>query len=103
MYYEGVRNTIETYHPDVIVLNCCDARLPYGRLIMDLADIERVCADAPWAEIIASHMDNVNHAMITRKDVHAFIQEKYLDNVRVPEDGEILSYERKTHEHSDQS
>ena len=61
---------------------------------MDLADIERVCADAPWAEIIASHME---------KDVHAFIQEKYLDNVRVPEDGEILSYERKTHEHSDQS
>ena len=70
---------------------------------MDLADIERVCADAPWAEIIASHMDNVNHAMITRKDVHAFSQEKDLDNVRVPEDGEILSYERKTHEHSDQS
>lgn len=38
IYYKGVENNIKTYKPDVIVVNSWDARLMYGRLIMNKED-----------------------------------------------------------------
>lgn len=35
VYYDGVEETINAYKPEVIVVNCCGATTPRGRLIMD--------------------------------------------------------------------
>ncbi len=88
VYCPEVEQTIKTFQPDVIILNCCEATTPLGRLIMDLSDIEKVCQAAPQAVVIASHLDSVNHALLTRKDITAFAKEKDLAGIRVPEDGE---------------
>ncbi|MBR4446773.1 MAG: MBL fold metallo-hydrolase [Solobacterium sp.] len=88
VYCSSVHDVIERFHPVVIIVNCCEARVPYGRLIMDLEDLHHVCSDAPYACVIASHLDNVNHAMITRNDVHAYVQQNDLKQVWIPEDGE---------------
>ena len=82
--------TIEKYRPDVIITNNCAAMLvKNGRLIMDDNDLEKVCAAAPEATIIASHMDNVPHATLTRKTLAKKLVEKGIRNrVRIPEDGE---------------
>lgn len=90
VYYEGVGKTIEKYSPDVILLNCCEATLPMGRLIMNLADIEAVCKKAPEATVIATHLDSVNHALLSSKDVKAFVLQKGLRQVRVPYSGERI-------------
>ena len=71
-----------------LILNCCEATTPLGRLIMNLFDVEKVCQAAPQAIVIASHLDSVNHAVLTRKDIIAFAKEKNLSGIRVPEDGE---------------
>ena len=55
---------------------------------MNLADVEKVCREAPKATVIASHLDSVNHALLTRKDIIAFANERNLSRIRVPEDGE---------------
>ncbi len=55
---------------------------------MNLPDIEKVCQAAPEAVVIASHLDSVNHALLTRKDIIAFVSERNLSGVRVLEDGE---------------
>ncbi len=88
VYCPEVEQTIRRYQPDVIILNCCEATTPLGRLIMNLSDVEKVCQAAPQAVVIASHLDSVNHALLTRKDITAFTKGKSLAGIRVPEDGE---------------
>ena len=56
----------------------------------NLSDIEKVCQAAPQTIVIASHLDSVNHALLTRKDIIAFANERNLSGIRVPEDGESI-------------
>lgn len=90
VFCSEVEQTIRKYHPEAIILNCCEATTPLGRLIMNLSDIEKTCTAAPQAIVIASHLDSVNHALLTRKDIMGFAKEKDLSRVRVPEDGESI-------------
>ncbi len=87
VYYDGVSDTIEKYHPDVIALNCCEARIQIGRLIMNLDDVESVCKKAPNAIVIATHLDSVNHALVTSDDVRTFANEKSLRKINVLANG----------------
>ena len=68
----------------------CEAAIFSGRLIMNLADLESVCREAPQAAVIASHLDSVNHALLSSEDVRKFAQEKGLEQVRVPAAGEWI-------------
>lgn len=90
VYYESVENTLEKYKPDVIALNCCEATIPVGRLIMNLPDVEMVCEKMPEAQVIATHLDSVNHALVTSSDVKEFAQNHELNNLCVPANGEQL-------------
>lgn len=93
VYYDGVENIIDSFHPDIIVVNACDARTPDGRLIMNGSDVEKVCRYAPYAAVVAIHMDNVNHGYLTRAGLKKQLQEARLDKqVLIPEDGEILLF-----------
>ena len=65
IYCPEVEQTIKKHHPEAIILNCCEATTPMGRLIMNLSDIEKVCQAAPQTIVIASHLDSVNHALLT--------------------------------------
>ena len=80
--------------PDVVVLNACAAQLKtYGRLIMDDADVESVCRAAPNAIVIASHMDTVAHASLTRKTLKTALEKRGLaSRVLMPDDGEEYSF-----------
>ncbi len=91
IYCSEVEQTIRKYHPAVIILNCCEATTPLGRLIMNLSDIEKVCQEAPQAIVIASHLDSVNHALLTRKEIADFVNRKGFSMIRIPEDGECLA------------
>ncbi len=91
VYCEEVEKVIDSFQPEVIVLNCCEAAIPLGRLIMNLEDLEKVCKRAPEALVIASHLGSVNHALLTREDVRRFCREKGLERVLVPEAGEKIT------------
>ena len=90
IWCDEVARTMEKLNPDVVVLNCCAAQLKtYGRLIMDAADVESVCRAAPNATVIASHMDTVAHASLTRKTLKDALQRRGLaSRVLMPDDGE---------------
>ena len=49
VFYRGVAETLNQFAPDVIILNCCEATAPDGRLIMNLHDVESVCKLCPKA------------------------------------------------------
>ena len=60
------------------------------RLIMDVADVKAISDYAKSAKIIASHMDTVSHLTVTRED----IKNLNLDNIIVPDDDEILKFNK---------
>jgi L-ascorbate metabolism protein UlaG (beta-lactamase superfamily) len=89
-----VAAALETYDPDVVVLNCGDAQVPgLGPIIMDIGDVGRVARAAPRAAIVASHLEAVNHCMLSRADLRAWLDAQGLRaRVSVPEDGEACVF-----------
>lgn len=74
----------------MILVNACGATTPAGRLIMDPEEAEQVCLCAPDALVTATHLDSVNHATATCRDVRKFKEEKGLKQLLIPEDGECI-------------
>ena len=94
VWCEYVDAAIRNHRPDVIVVNAARAAVaPFGPIIMGLEDIEKVLAAAPEAVVIASHMDNVGHATVWRKDIREFAVRLGGENrLLVPEDGEVCEF-----------
>lgn len=94
MWYQGVEQNLKQYKPDVMVLNSGDARvLPNESIIMGKEDVYEAYQAAPLATIIASHMESVNHATLSREDLRAFLVDHRMNSrVLVPNDGESLSF-----------
>jgi L-ascorbate metabolism protein UlaG (beta-lactamase superfamily) len=88
-----VAGNLKIFEPDVVVLNCCDAQvLGFGSIIMNKEDVYATYKAAPSATLIASHMEAVNHAALTRAELRGFLHEKQMtDRVLVPEDGETCT------------
>lgn len=87
-----VEDTLIRYSPEVIILNSGDAQIPgIGSIIMNKEDVYMVFKAAPRATIIASHMDAVNHAALTRARLRDYSAKTGMtDRLMVPEDGETL-------------
>lgn len=94
VWYQGVEQNLKQYKPDVMVLNSGDARvLPNESIIMGKEDVYEAYKAAPLATIIASHMEAVNHATLTRNDLRAFLLDQRMNSrVLVPNDGESYSF-----------
>ena len=68
---------------------------PVGKLLgTGKEDLSRASQAAPKATVIGSHMESVNHATQSRKELRDYIAEKGLDprRVLVPEDGQAYSF-----------
>ncbi|MGX5832571.1 MBL fold metallo-hydrolase [Aeromonas piscicola] len=93
VWNEMVAQSLRQHGPEVIILNCGDAQVPgLGSIIMGKEDVRAVYQAAPQATLIASHMEAVNHAVLSRKELRDYLAEYGMaDRVRVPEDGDILS------------
>ena len=89
-----VEESLRKHTPDVIVLNCGDAQIiGLGSIIMGTQDVLEVHRAAPSATILASHMEAVNHGMLSRKELREFLEERGMTGqVLVPEDGETRRF-----------
>ena len=88
-----VQEAIDSYKPEVIILNSGDAQFDDGKsLIMGKEDAYEVCKAAPNSIVIASHMEAVNHATLSRKELKEFIKEKQISNLLIPDDGEEYTF-----------
>ena len=89
-----VEDSLAGHRPDVVVLNCGDAQVPgLGAIIMDQHDLAKVAQAAPQATIVASHLEAVNHCVLSRVALRGFLDEQGLrKRVLVPEDGEVCTF-----------
>lgn len=88
-----VQDALNSYKPEVIVLNCGDVQFYDGKsLIMGKEDVYKVCKASPSSKVISSHMEAVNHATLSRKELKEFAKEKQPSNLLVPDDGEEYTF-----------
>lgn len=95
IWIDEVENNLKTWQPDVVVVNAGLASLAdeqFGGVITGKEDIEKIHNLLPNATIIAIHMEALNHCLVSRADLKAFVEEKgFADKVIIPNDGETIS------------
>lgn len=95
IWRKEVDQTIEKYHPEVIVLNAGKAKVNgfEGAIIMGEADVLRASQAAKNAKIVAVHMDAVNHMSLTREELRTYVKKQGIESrVDIPEDGASLEF-----------
>jgi L-ascorbate metabolism protein UlaG (beta-lactamase superfamily) len=92
VFYPPVENTIRKANPDIIITHSCGARWDGDLIVMDAAETVAVCDAAPDAIIIATHMEALDHATISRQDLRQAADEKGIAASRllIPADGETV-------------
>ncbi|MCK9798056.1 MBL fold metallo-hydrolase [Pseudomonas sp. MAFF 302030] len=95
IWRKEVDQTIEKYHPEVIVLNAGKAKVNgfEGAIIMGEEDVLRASQTAKNAKIVAVHMDAVNHMSLTREELRTYVKKQGIESrVDIPEDGASLEF-----------
>ena len=91
-----VTEQLQHFRPDIVILNTGNALMAeYAEsIIMGGRDFMRAYREAPWATIVAVHMDAINHCVLRRRDLRDLIKARGLDPKRalVHDDGETLSF-----------
>jgi L-ascorbate metabolism protein UlaG (beta-lactamase superfamily) len=89
-----VEESLKTYQPDIVVVNCGDAQVPgLGSIIMGKEDVRKVYEAAPQAMLVASHMEAVNHSLLSRQELREFSEANGMtDRLLVPNDGEAHTF-----------
>lgn len=94
IWIPGVAQAMRKYTPGVVILNTGWAHvLGYGPIIFGKEDILKTHMILPEAQIVATHMEAVNHCLVTRKEILAYAQDNQLDGlVSAPADGETVTF-----------
>ncbi|KAB1185497.1 MULTISPECIES: MBL fold metallo-hydrolase [Haloferax] len=86
IWYDAIEETLDRFDPDTVVLNAGEARFNYGDPItMGVSDVTAV-REATDAQILAVHMEAINHCLLTRDELRA-----NTENVHIPKDGELVT------------
>lgn len=94
-----IRENIDRYHPDYIVVNCGGAVFPefskdFGPILPDEHEVMQMLDEVPKnVRLIAVHMDAIDHCQTTRAILRNEAQHNHIDMNRliIPEDGECIA------------
>lgn len=92
VFYPPVAAVIGDTKPDIIITHSCGARWDGDLIVMDALETVAVCEAAPDAIVIATHMEALDHATITRQDLRQAAEGKGIAPSRllIPADGETV-------------
>ncbi len=88
-----VATALANYSPQIVVVNAGAAQfLTGGSITMTAEDVKEVCRAARSAQVVAVHMETVNHCGLTRADLRqALLPTGFADQVWTPADGATLT------------
>lgn len=91
IYCQYVIDAVEKFHPGIIAVNAAGAQFPLGHLlIMNQYDIRSLIQRFPKLVVIATHVEGVSHATVTRKKLRDFAIANNLEKLLIPNDGETI-------------
>jgi L-ascorbate metabolism protein UlaG (beta-lactamase superfamily) len=90
-----VAQALARHQPDVTVVNAGAAQfLEGGPITMDAADVCDIAQGAPSTQVVAVHMEAINHCLLSREELRAKLASLGLAAwVLLPEDGEELVFD----------
>jgi L-ascorbate metabolism protein UlaG (beta-lactamase superfamily) len=98
LWNESVAQVIDHVQPDVIVTHSCGAVWGDNILIvMDAAQTVAVCRAAPGSIVMATHMDSLDHATVSRDGLRNYAESQAIspEQLLIPADGETLVFEKR--------
>lgn len=93
VWNDMVRDVLANHRPDVVILNAGYAQISgLGAILMGTDDVRRVSEAAPAATLIATHLEAINHCILTRAELRAFaVAEGFGGRLLIPGDGETVT------------
>jgi hypothetical protein len=98
--YAEIYAVIDRHQPDMIITHSCGARWPDDAgerqlIVMDAAQTVTLAQAAPSSIVIATHMEALDHATISRAELRAAAVTAGIPATRllIPADGEELHFE----------
>ena len=94
IWREEVEANMVSFQPDVVVLNAGFAHvIGFGAIIMGAEDVLKTHFVLPDAQIVAIHIEVINHCLLTRAALREYARDNQIaECVQVPEDGETLTF-----------
>lgn len=95
VWYEGVKDALEVFKPEIIVVHACGAVWGDQELIvMDAEQVIKVCRASPRSTVIATHMEALDHATVSREALRRITQDAGIatGQLLIPEDGELIKF-----------
>jgi len=93
IYTNAVDKVLKEYKPNISVVACGTAQLDiFKPLLMTMEDILKFIKNSP-GEVIANHLEAVNHCPTTRVELHnELVKNELSKKVSILIDGEIISF-----------
>jgi L-ascorbate metabolism protein UlaG (beta-lactamase superfamily) len=94
IWNDHVQAALTQHRPDIVIANAGAATINgVGQIIMGTEDVLAVHRAAPEARIVASHMEALNHCVLSRAELRAFAEDNgFSDHLDIPADGETLTF-----------
>ena len=95
IWCDAVVETIHRTQPDVIITHSCGAMWgDQALIVMDAAQTVAVCRAAPDSTVIATHMEALDHATVTRAALRKYADAQGIgpDRLLIPLDGERITF-----------
>lgn len=85
-----VEEALNSFRPNVVIVNAGAARFLEGDPItMSADDVVMVCRHAPQAQVVAVHMEAINHCLLTRADLAFQLDAaRVIQQAAIPGDGD---------------
>lgn len=91
----AVSRTVTDMNPEVIVTHSCGAVWgDHVKIVMDSEQTAALCKLAPSSVIVATHMDSVDHATVSRASLREYAQKNGISDTQllIPQDGETICF-----------
>ena len=92
---EEVEKTINDHKPNIILTHSCGAVLEdSGFIVMDAEQTVKTCKIAPWARVVAIHLEALDHGTTTRKDIKRLAAKENIPSAQllIPDDGQTIDF-----------
>lgn len=95
IWYDAIETVVREKQPNVIVTHSCGATWKGSApIVMDAIQTAALCLAAPESQVVAVHMEALDHATISRAELRQYATEQGLSAERllIPTDGETLDF-----------
>jgi L-ascorbate metabolism protein UlaG (beta-lactamase superfamily) len=97
--HEEVFRTIDRFEPEVIITHSSGAVWGKGRelIVMDAEQTLQICAYASASQVVAVHLDSLDHGTVSRSDLNRRREQANVssDRLIIPDDGDVLVFSKK--------